>query len=334
MGAPAKKATGGGEKKAPAKKRKPRRKAAEPGSIGLAAADVPLERAAGGPLAALEADLERDGAGVVGRYREPFGGNGVVLAALPIAMVEPTPYQRDASKPHVERLAGVVSKIGRYLDPIVAIRAGEKKYLTPNGNHRLQAMKMIGAKSIVALVVPEREVAFQILALNTEKAHNLREKSLEVIRMYRALAKEDPRPEADHALSFDEPWLATLGLCYEERPRFSGGAYQSVLKRVDAFLDEPLPKAYPHREKRAALVLELDDEIGRIVEALKKRGLKSPYLKAFAMARINYLRFVKGEMPPFEKALASLVEKAKKFDPEKIRQQDLAGAGGPPDEEG
>ena len=82
---------------------------------------------------------------------------------------------------------GVIEKIGRFLDPIIAVRKDEQ-YWTPNGNHRLQALKKLGAKTIVALLVPDADVAFKILALNTEKAHNLREKSLETIRMARALA--------------------------------------------------------------------------------------------------------------------------------------------------
>ena len=62
------------------------------------------------------------------------------------------------------------------------------QYWTPNGNHRLQALKKLGVKTMMALLVPDPKVAFKILALNTEKAHNLREKSLETIRMARALA--------------------------------------------------------------------------------------------------------------------------------------------------
>ena len=84
----------------------------------------------------------------------------------------------------------VIETLGRFLDPIVAIRHDDA-YWTPNGNHRLQAMRKLGAKTVVALLVPDAEVAFKILALNTEKAHNLKEKSLETIRMERALAERD-----------------------------------------------------------------------------------------------------------------------------------------------
>jgi ParB family chromosome partitioning protein len=92
--------------------------------------------------------------------------------------------------------------------------------------------------------VPDADVAFKILALTTEKAHNLREKSLETIRMARALAREGgDEPETACAFEFEQPAFLTLGVCYEDRPRFSGGAYQSILRRVDEFLDTPMTKA-------------------------------------------------------------------------------------------
>ena len=91
---------------------------------------------------------------MLGSYRDPFGGTDVLLVALPIERVEPTPYQRDPSDPHVKRLMTVIEKIGRFLDPVIAVRH-EDRYWTPNGNHRLQALKRLGARSVVALLVPE-----------------------------------------------------------------------------------------------------------------------------------------------------------------------------------
>ena len=115
-------------------------------------------------------------------------------------------------------------------------------------------MKTLGAKSITAIVVPEAAAAYHILALNTEKAHNLREKALEVIRMYKELARLAEMSEEAYALEFEEPALITLGLCYQERPRFSGGAYHPVLKRVDEFLKQPLRAAMQVRQKRAGVL--------------------------------------------------------------------------------
>src|SRR3954447_14134552 len=208
-----------------------RRKKVGAKSVGLSVAETTqVDDASARTLAE---QIRHDDGAVLATYRDPFGGTPVVLAALPIDRVEPTPYQRDPSQPHVKRLMNVVETLGRFLDPIIAVRQDEA-YWTPNGNHRLQAMRKLGAKSVVALVIPDPEVAFKILALNTEKAHNLKEKSLEVIRMLRALADEGgARTERELAFEFDQPAFLTLGAAYEQRPRLSGGAYHPLLRRID-----------------------------------------------------------------------------------------------------
>ena len=285
-------------------------------------------------VAELHRAIEGDGGKVLAIYREPYGGRWVVLAALPIELVEPTPFQRNLSDTHIRKLELVIVKIGRFLDPIVAVRApkGEPvaKYWTPNGNHRLSAMKTLEAKSIVALVIPEAAAAYQILAMNTEKAHNLREKSLEVIRMYKELAQFDNATEETYALEFEEPAFITLGLCYEERPRFSGGAYHPMLKRVDEFLKKPLRAAIELRRERANTLLALDDRIIEQVEALKAKGLTSPYLKSFVVARVNPIRFRPRDAAPlsFDEAFDRMVTATAKFNPEKIKMEDVARSGG------
>jgi len=202
------------------KKRAARRKKIAPGSIGLTPAET--RDAKDDALNGLAEAIESDKGAVLAVYRDPFGGKPLALAALPIDRVEPTPYQRDPSDTHVKRLMGVIEKIGLFLDPIIAIHH-DGEYWTPNGNHRLQALKKLGAKTIIALVVPDAEVAFKILALNTEKAHNLREKSLETIRMARALAKTSDDAETSFAFEFEQPSFLTLGVCYDERPEVRTG---------------------------------------------------------------------------------------------------------------
>ena len=306
-------------------------------SSGLAAIDLQAA-APPGEVAALHRAIEEDGGKVLAVYREPYGGCWLVMAALPIELVEPTPYQRNLSDTHVRKLEGVIGKIGRFLDPIIAVRLAKPdhlaKYWTPNGNHRLSAMRTLGAKSIMAIVVPETTAAYQILALNTEKAHNLREKALEVIRMYKELAQLDDATEETYALEFEEPALITLGLCYEERPRFSGGAYHPVLKRVDEFLKKPMRSALDVRRERARAVLALDDTIVKQVDALKAKGLMSPYLKSFVVARVNPIRFRPKDAPPlsFDDALDRMAKAAVKFNPDKIKMDDLAKSGGSPGE--
>ena len=310
-----------------AKKRAVRRKKVKPASVGLSAAET--KAAPSQDLQQLADRVTADEGTVLGVYREPFGGKEMLLAALPIDRVAPTPYQRDASDIHVKRLMTVIEKIGRFLDPIVAMHH-EDGYWTPNGNHRLQAMKRLGARTVIALVVPEPEVAFKILALNTEKAHNLREKALETIRMARELARLSKEPEAQYAFEFEEPSFLTLGLCYEQRPRFSGGAYQPLLRRVETFLDEPLAKALAQREKWARKVLAIDEAVATIVERLKERGLTSPYLKPFVVARLNPIRFSKATEFDYDEVLGKMSAAAARFNVDRVKQEDVVRAGGAP----
>ena len=316
-----------------AKKKTVRRKKVAAATVGLSAAET--GNVTGGALDALAGQVAGDGGTVLGRYNEPFGGHPLLLVALPIAVVEPTPYQRDPSDAHVKRLMTVLEKIGLFLDPIIAIHH-EDKYWTPNGNHRLQAMKKLGAKTVIALLVPDAKVAFKILALNTEKAHNLREKSLETIRMARALAAARATKEENEsafAFEFEQPAFLTLGAAYEERPRLSGGAYQPILRRIDEFLDEPINDAIKERLRRGRKILKLDDAVTAAVEKLKAKGLTSPYLKPFVVARVNYTRFSKATSFDFDETLDKIVASAQKFNTDKISQQDVAKAGGGPVDE-
>ena len=318
-------------KRAPAK-RAPKKAAA--GSRGIEPKDCRLDPASE-EVAEVSRRIDQEGGVVLGTYREPLGGNPVVFASLPINTVEPTPFQRDLSEAHHKKLAGVMDKTGLFLDPLIAITAPKEGFWTPNGRHRLAAMQRLGAKAIMALVVPKREIAWQILALNTEKAHNLRERSLEVIRIYKGLLDEDgSRPETDFSFYLEESALVTLGLCYEKKGNFAGGAYAPILRKLEAFSTEPLRRSIKEHEARAEKVFELDELVAGVVARLKARGLTSPYLRAFVVARINPLRWIKGDLPPLEDVLKTMRERAAKFNTEKIRQEDLAVAGGAPDDEG
>jgi ParB family chromosome partitioning protein len=277
--------------------------------------------------------VEDEGGLVLGCYSDPLGKNPLIFAVLPLDRVEPTPFQRDVSDMHHKRLADVMDRTGFFLDPIIAITAPDKGFWTPNGGHRLAAMRRLGARSLTALVIPKRELAWQILALNTEKAHNLKEKSLEVIRIYRGLLEEDKaRPEKQFAYYLEEPSFVTLGLCYEKNPRFSGGAYNSIVRRLSSFSDEDLGKTVKLREKHAAQLMDLDERVAEVVAKLKSKGFVSPYLKAFVVGRINPLRWMQGEPPPLEEVLKTMRERAAKFNVEKVKQSDLASTGGAPDD--
>ena len=331
--AEAKKRKSGLKRAAPKK----RARKASAGSRGLNAAECVLSES-DAATSEVKARIEKEGGLVLAAYRDPLGGNPLVMAILPLDKVEPTPFQRDVSDMHHKRLADVIDKTGFFLDPIIAISApeqggGKTGFWTPNGGHRLAAMRRLGAKSLTALVVPRRELAWQILALNTEKAHNLKEKSLEVIRIYRGLLEEDgSRPEKQFAFYLEEASFVTLGLCYEKAPRFSGGAYNSVVRRLSSFSDESLNKSVKAREKHAELLMDLDSKVAEAVAKLKAKGFVSPYLKAFVVGRINPLRWIQGEPPPLEEVLKTMRDRAAKFNTDKIKQEDLASSGGAADD--
>jgi ParB family transcriptional regulator, chromosome partitioning protein len=312
---------------APKKAATPRKKKvkAEAGSVGLTTEEV----ASGTPpaeVAALRSQIDDAGGRALAIYREPFGGHWVALAALPLDKVKPTPYQRELSKAHSERLATVIPKVGRFLDPVIAVPDNGGGFMSPNGMHRLSALGQLGAKTVVALVMPEPEIAFRILALNTEKAHNLKDKALEVIRMARAIAAADDRSEQDMSFELETPSLVTIGVCYEKNPRFSGGAYNSVVTKCESFSTEPMSKSLKMREKHADKLLELDELVGEAVKKLKEAGWTSGYLKPIVVARINPLRFVKqgkDEKSDFDKTIDKMIEGAKKFDASKVKAADM-----------
>jgi ParB family chromosome partitioning protein len=297
----------------------------------LGATELALE-AAPEELGPLLARVRADGGAVLATYREPLGGRYLVLVSLPIESVRPTPFQRDVSDAHVRKLTRAMDKTRRFLDPLIVVQKPEG-YETPNGNHRLTALRELGAKAVIALLVPEAEVAYQILALNIEKAHSLREKALEVSRMYRELARLPPTDEAAHELEFEEPALVTLGFGYAKRGRLAGGTYHSPLKKVDQWLKEPLAEALAERERRADLVLALDDAVNEAVAKLKEKGLQSPYLKNFVVARVNPLRFIKGDLPSFDELLATMTQRALKLNVDKVGAKDLASTGGASEDE-
>ncbi|MFQ5829659.1 MAG: chromosome partitioning protein ParB [Candidatus Methylomirabilia bacterium] len=273
----------------------------------------------------LAEQVQRDGGHVLALYQEPVGEHWQIFCLLPMARVEPTPYQRDLSRAHVKRLQEVVRRLDRFVDPIVAVSPKSGLYWTPNGNHRRAVLEKAREKLIPAILVVEPEVTYHILALNTEKAHTLKEKSLEVIRMYRGLAVEAPRDsEEDYAFQFESAHFITLGLLYERNTRFAGGAFAPILRRVDKFLKGTLPKALEEREERAELVREADEVLSDVVARLKKRGVKHPYVKQFVLARTTPLTRARKTLPSFEVTFKKLAESIERFDVAKIRYEDIA----------
>ena len=276
----------------------------------------------------LAEQIEKDGGSALAIYQEPMGKAWQIFALLPLDRVHPTPYQRDLSQPHVKRLTEVIKKLDRFIDPLVVVRTEDGSYWTPNGNHRLAALKKLKAKYVTTVLIPDPNVAFQILALNTEKVHNLKDKSLEVIRMYRALMEVSGRsPEQQFAFQFEEAHFITLGLVYEKKARFAGSVFAPILRRVDKFLKDPLTKAFAERESRAESLERVDKLLTDAVKELKSQGINHPYVKNFVIARVNPLSRARKTMPSFATTFQKLEASLETFDLSKVRMSDVARAG-------
>ncbi len=297
---------------------------------GLASSEVKLDLDAQ-ELATLRREVEEAGGAALGAYREPLSGHAILLASLPLTAVEPTPFQRNLSPTHTKRLAQKIEESGSFLDPLIVVRGKDGRLWTPNGRHRLAAAKLLGLRQITALVSPDEGLAFRILALNTEKAHNLKDRSLEVIRMARELASRNRRSkESDYSVEFEAPELLTLGIIYEQDGRFSGGAYSPCLKKVEQWSARSLAVSLREREGMASRLVIIDREVKRIVRELQDSGFKSPYLKTYVVARINPVRFhraKKGDTKPpmtLAAALTRMTASARKFDTSSVSRGELS----------
>jgi ParB family chromosome partitioning protein len=297
---------------------------------GLDAADVAITLDSA-EVAEVVALVRSAGGALIGGYRDPLGGRPLVLATLPLSAVQPTPFQRDLSPTHAKRLALKIDEAAAFLDPLIVVRGEDGRLWTPNGRHRLAAGKVLGLKQITALISPDETLAYRILALNTEKAHNLRDRSLEVIRMARSLAKRHPAAkEAQYLAEFEAADLLTLGIVYEKSSRFAGGAYSSFLKKVDRFSERSLAASLREREGFASRLLQIDAQTKRIIQTLQTRGFKSPYLRNYVVARINPVRFHKSKKGdakppmPLAEALTRMAAAAKNFKIDSVSNADLA----------
>jgi ParB family chromosome partitioning protein len=295
----------------------------DPGAIAIG-----LDEPEIADLVALVRDL---GGAPIGAYREPLGARALLLASLPVDAVLPTPFQRDLSPTHAKRLAEKIEETAAFLDPLTVVRGEDGRLWTPNGRHRLAAVRSLGLKQVTALISPDESLAYRILALNTEKAHNLRDRGLEVMRMARSLAARYPHMrESQFTQQFESPELLTLGLVYQQVSRFAGGAYSAFLRKVDRFSDRTLAASLRERADHAARLQQIDARVSALVKALRERGFKSPYLRNYVVARINPVRFHKarkGETKPpmpLAAALTRMAAAARAFKLESVSNSDIA----------
>src|SRR5256885_7316428 len=124
----------------------------------------------GKDVATLVEHVGKQGGVVVGAYRDPFAGQALVLASLPIKKVVATPFQRDLSKTHATRLAEAIGAAGLFLDPVIAVPSDDG-FWSPNGRHPLEADRRPCKRSGPAPIASPRKPALPHHARYPEKAH-------------------------------------------------------------------------------------------------------------------------------------------------------------------
>jgi ParB family chromosome partitioning protein len=226
-------------------------------------------------------------------------------------------------------LQEVIAKLGRFLDPIVAVPAPNGGFWTPNGNHRREALRRLGREYIPAVVVPDPQVAFEILALNTEKAHNLKEKALEVIRMYRALLSlRNPQKRRRSSLSSSRrPTWPPWGLSTRKSERFLRLRLRpQSCEKWTGFWIWSSPWLWRSGKRRAGLLLEVDALVEPIVQALRERGYTQPFVKHGVVSKVNPVKRKKIVTMSFDEAMARMKAALSALEPEKLRVEELAEA--------
>ena len=201
--------------------------------------------------------------------REPLKGYDIKFGTVPVVKIKVPSIQRELSDSLVRRLMASIDKVG-FVEPVLLVES-EEGYEVINGQHRVEAAKLLGLKEVLGIVLP-KELKNYIISLNVEKAPNLKDKSHQAYEIFTEHLKKSPdMEETELELMVEEPYYITVGFVIDrlQDKRFPGYAFEKVLKKADSFLNLPLSEAQKEREKRAYLLLEAKDVLNRRYEELQ-----------------------------------------------------------------
>jgi len=224
--------------------------------------------------------------------KEPYKGYDLIVSEIPVENLEVVVYQRKPSKPHVKNLAKSISTVGFVVPLVVAKKPDEDKFIILDGQHRYLACLDLGIKKIPSVIIPW-DYATLMINLNIEKQPNIKEKAYVALRIYNELVDMFPdKPETDDEVlqSVEEIHYVTMGMVYEHEEKFSGSAWDPILKKADWPFDTPLKEAKPKREERAKLLQELHIIVKEIVQKLKEIGVQHPFVYKEVVSHANPIK--------------------------------------------
>jgi len=229
-----------------------------------------------------------------GVFKEPLKGYDIRLEMVNVDEIRIPEIQRSMSDRLVKQLAESINKIG-FVEPIITVEGDDGKLEVINGQHRLEAAKLVGLREIPVLVLP-KDIKKHIISLNIEKAPMLRDKAHQAYVVFMMSLNENPDMIESELISLIEfAYYITIGFIIDrfKQERFPGYAFEKVLNKVDDFTGYTLKDAEKEREKRAELLLEVRDVLEN---RYKELGLKNALtkeqivLKAFQQ---NYGKWVR-----------------------------------------
>ena len=224
------------------------------------------------------------------KYTEPLKGYEIVFKEIEVDKVVIPPIERPLSETLITRLVQSIQTLG-FLDPIMVVPEKEEGYYEViDGQHRLEAAKVVGLEKIPAFILP-RDLRNYILSFNIEKAPGLKEKAIQAYNLFMERLQENPDMKEYELETFVQyPFYITVGFVVERLgdKKFPGSYFERILQKVDEFLDMPLKEAQTEREKRARVLEEVKlvlnqkaDELGITMSTEKQKIVSYAFQKLY-----------------------------------------------------
>jgi ParB family chromosome partitioning protein len=259
-------------------------------------------------------------------FKEPIKGYTVQFTLLPLDKLHVSENQRKPSKEHVQRLMQSMERVGFVTAPVCVKDKTGDSYTIIDGQHRFLAAKELGLQMIPCMIIPA-EYAKKMMELNVEKTMNFREKSYVAYNVYQTLLKANPKMKENDVLvmdSIESAHFVTAGIAYSTNQRLYGSAFNSMLRRIDFFLDVTLEEGLEIRKKRADLLNKADALLKQAVQAIREKlAIADPFLFQEVVSACNPIGRKRKIELDFDTVMNQFIENAQRLidHPEKFKQQ-------------
>ncbi len=193
------------------------------------------------------------------RFREPYKGHEIGFEIISVDKIRIPSIQRELFGGLIKSLMLSMEKLG-FIELITVIPSDDGTYYEViNGQHRLEAAKLLGIREVPAIVLP-KEMKKYIISLNIEKAPNLKDKAHQSYEIFKEHLEKCPNMK-EYELSdlVEFAYYLTIGFITDEYgdKRFPAYAFEKVLQKVDNWTDLELTFARNERKNRAEVLMDV-----------------------------------------------------------------------------